>query len=138
MFEISLSDPVELRDADDAALLAAIEDCARAEVAAGARRLSAIAELTSRRTGNDQRADWACDGWDCAAAEVAAALSWPTALNANAPTSPNATSHPQAAGIQRWRRDLNPRTVLAVSRFQGECIRPLCHATADKGNEPVA
>ena len=33
---------------------------------------------------------------------------------------------------QRWRRDLNPRTVLAVSRFQGECIRPLCHATADK------
>lgn len=31
-----------------------------------------------------------------------------------------------------------PRTVLAVSRFQGECIRPLCHATADKGNEPVA
>ncbi|MEQ0635208.1 hypothetical protein ABLO16_01895, partial [Mycobacterium tuberculosis] len=30
------------------------------------------------------------------------------------------------------------RTVLAVSRFQGECIRPLCHATADKGNEPVA
>jgi hypothetical protein len=34
----------------------------------------------------------------------------------------------------RWRRDLNPRTVLAVSRFQGECIRPLCHATVDKGN----
>ncbi len=33
---------------------------------------------------------------------------------------------------RRWRRDLNPRTVLAVSRFQGECIRPLCHATADK------
>ncbi len=27
-----------------------------------------------RRTGNDQRADWACDFWDCAAAEVAAAL----------------------------------------------------------------
>lgn len=25
---------------------------------------------------------------------------------------------------------MNPRTVLAVSRFQGECIRPLCHATA--------
>jgi len=32
----------------------------------------------------------------------------------------------------RWRRDLNPRTVLPVSRFQGECIRPLCHATADQ------
>jgi hypothetical protein len=38
------------------------------------------------------------------------------------------------AEVRRWRRDLNPRTVLAVSRFQGECIRPLCHATADKGN----
>ncbi len=36
------------------------------------------------------------------------------------------------AAAPRWRRDLNPRTVLAVSRFQGECIRPLCHATADK------
>jgi hypothetical protein len=33
---------------------------------------------------------------------------------------------------------LNPRTVLAVSRFQGECIRPLCHATADKGSGTVA
>ena len=32
----------------------------------------------------------------------------------------------------RWRRDLNPRSVLADSRFQGECIRPLCHATAGK------
>jgi hypothetical protein len=31
---------------------------------------------------------------------------------------------------ERWRRDLNPRSVLADSRFQGECIRPLCHATA--------
>ncbi|AGL29261.1 hypothetical protein J113_26355 [Mycobacterium tuberculosis CAS/NITR204] len=58
MFEISLSDPVELRDADDAALLAAIEDCARAEVAAGARRLSRSREqpagapaMTSGPTG---------------------------------------------------------------------------------------
>lgn len=33
---------------------------------------------------------------------------------------------------ERWRRDLNPRTVLAVSRFQGECIRPLCHATVEQ------
>ena len=39
----------------------------------------------------------------------------------------------RVARDERWRRDLNPRTVLAVSRFQGECIRPLCHATADKG-----
>lgn len=41
---------------------------------------------------------------------------------------------PGRTPTQRWRRDLNPRTVLAVSRFQGECIRPLCHATADKTN----
>lgn len=44
---------------------------------------------------------------------------------------------PRPTGVlrkMRWRRDLNPRTVLAVSRFQGECIRPLCHATADQGN----
>lgn len=44
---------------------------------------------------------------------------------------PTAASHPRQI-TKRWRRDLNPRTVLAVSRFQGECIRPLCHATADK------
>lgn len=37
------------RDADDAALVEAIEDWARVEAAAGARRLAAIAELTSRR-----------------------------------------------------------------------------------------
>lgn len=35
-------------------------------------------------------------------------------------------------GEERWRRDLNPRSVLADSRFQGECIRPLCHATVEQ------
>lgn len=74
MFEVSLLEPAELRRCDDASLVAAIEDCARAEAAASARRLSAIAELTCRRTASDQRADWACDEWDSAAAEVAAAL----------------------------------------------------------------
>ncbi len=74
MFEVSLPDPAELRGSDDAALVGAIEDCARAEAAAAARRLSAIAELTRRRTASDQRANWACDEWDAAAAEVAAAL----------------------------------------------------------------
>jgi hypothetical protein len=74
MFELSLPDPAEVRGSDDGALVTAIEDCARAEAAAAARRLSAIAELTRRRTGSDERADWACDEWDCAAAEVAAAL----------------------------------------------------------------
>jgi Domain of unknown function (DUF222) len=74
MFELVLPDPAELRGSDDAALVGAIEDCARAEAAAAARRLSAIAELTRRRTASDQRANWACDEWDAAAAEVAAAL----------------------------------------------------------------
>ncbi len=74
MFEFLLPDPAGLRGCDDAALVGAIEDCARAEAAAAARRLSAIAEVTRRRTASDQRANWACDEWDAAAAEVAAAL----------------------------------------------------------------
>jgi Domain of unknown function (DUF222) len=74
MFEVSLPDPAELRGSGDAALVGAIEECARAEAAVGARRLSAIAELTRRRTASDQRANWACDEWDATAAEVAAAL----------------------------------------------------------------
>jgi Domain of unknown function (DUF222) len=74
MFDVSLPDPAELRQADDAALAATIECRTRAEAAVAARRLSAIAELTRRRSGDDQRANWACDSWDSAAAEVAAAL----------------------------------------------------------------
>ncbi|MCV6984838.1 DUF222 domain-containing protein [Mycobacterium shinjukuense] len=74
MCDTLLPDPGELRSADDPALVAAIENCARAEAAASARRLSAIAELVRRRTGDDETAHWACDSWDSAAAEVAAAL----------------------------------------------------------------
>ena len=46
------------------------------EAAAGARRLAAIAELVARRVepDGDERWYWACDWWDSAAAEVAAAL----------------------------------------------------------------
>jgi Domain of unknown function (DUF222) len=65
----------EFGTADDATVVAAIEDCARAEAAAAARRLAAIAELKRRRVlDDDERAFWACDWWDCAAAEVAAAM----------------------------------------------------------------
>ncbi len=64
----------EFADADDAAVVAAIEEGARAEAVAGARRLAAIAELMRRRVlDEDERSRWACDLWDCAAAEVAAA-----------------------------------------------------------------
>jgi hypothetical protein len=50
--------------ADDATVIAAIEEGARAEAAAGARRLAAIAELARRRVDDDdERANWAFDGW---------------------------------------------------------------------------
>ena len=65
----------ELRSVDDSAVVAAIEQWASAEASAAARRLAAVAELARRRCGDDDRADWACDSWDAAAAEVSAALS---------------------------------------------------------------
>ena len=65
----------EFVGADDATVVAAIEDGARAEAVAAARRLAAIAELARRRVDDDdERANWAFDGWDSAAAEVAAAM----------------------------------------------------------------
>jgi hypothetical protein len=62
---------------DDAALVTAIGDEARAEAAAVARRLAAIAELADRRMASElalSREYWACDAFDSVAAEVAAAL----------------------------------------------------------------
>src|SRR3954447_6685209 len=65
----------EFSTADDATVVAAIEEGTRAEAAAGARRLAAIAELARRRVvDDDERANWAFDGWASAAAEVAAAM----------------------------------------------------------------
>jgi Domain of unknown function (DUF222) len=65
----------EFTAADDAELIAAIEDGARAEAVAAARRLAAIAELVRRRVDDeDDRAMWVFDPWDSVAAEVAAAL----------------------------------------------------------------
>lgn len=66
----------ELTRADDAAVVAAIADGARAEAVAAARRLAAIAEWVTRRAdGPTDRAHWSCDNWDAMAAEVAAAQS---------------------------------------------------------------
>jgi Domain of unknown function (DUF222) len=65
----------EFSTADDATVVAAIEEGARAEAAAGARRMAAIAELARRRVvDDDERANWAFDGWASASAEVAAAM----------------------------------------------------------------
>ena len=68
----------ELAEVDDAALIAVIDDAARKEAGEAARRLAAIAELADRRCASElgvAREHWACDGFDSAAAEVAAALS---------------------------------------------------------------
>ena len=73
MFDVLLPEPAELSALDDAALIAAVQACARASAAADARRLAGIAELV-RRHCTDEHPDWACDDWDAAAAEVAAAL----------------------------------------------------------------
>ena len=60
--------------ADDAAVVAAIAEFARAEAASAARRLQAIAELVRRHADEpDARDRWSCDNWDAVAAEVAAA-----------------------------------------------------------------
>ena len=65
----------EFAAASDVELVAAIEDGARQEAIAGARRLAAIAELTRRRVNeNDERVLWAFDAWDSVAAEVGAAM----------------------------------------------------------------
>jgi Domain of unknown function (DUF222) len=64
----------DLRSASDAAVVGAIEEWAREEARAAARRLAAVAELVRRRCGDDEHAYWACDSWDAAAAEVSAVL----------------------------------------------------------------
>ena len=67
----------QVAGADDGALIDAITGWARAEATVTAHRLAAIAELTGRRCGAElaaSREQWACDGWDSAAAEIAAAL----------------------------------------------------------------
>lgn len=74
MFEVGLPTIEALGRADDAAVVAAIAECARVEAAAAARRLAAIAELVHRRAnGPTDCAHWSCDNWDAMAAEVAAA-----------------------------------------------------------------
>ncbi|MFC3774088.1 DUF222 domain-containing protein [Mycolicibacterium holsaticum] len=61
--------------ADDAVLVAEIQECTRAEARTAARRLAAIGELAARATEHDEeRQHWVADLWDCAAAEVATAM----------------------------------------------------------------
>jgi hypothetical protein len=50
---------------DDSTVVAAIEESARVEAVAGARRLAANAELVARRVepDGDERLYWVCDPW---------------------------------------------------------------------------
>ncbi|OFJ50290.1 HNH endonuclease signature motif containing protein [Mycolicibacterium grossiae] len=72
MFD-DLPSPAAMRDLDDAALIDALSRWATASAAADARKYAAIAELHRRRDTREHER-WACDDWDSAAAEVAAAL----------------------------------------------------------------
>lgn len=75
MFDVGLPGPESLDAVGDNLLVAAITEWSAVEAAAAARRLAAIAELVARRTQGPalDRSRWACDNWDAAAAEVAAA-----------------------------------------------------------------
>jgi hypothetical protein len=73
VFDPLPADAAELRGLDDAALIDAIAGWAHVSAAADARKYAAIAELERRRC-TDEHPNWACDDWDAAAAEVAAAL----------------------------------------------------------------
>ncbi|MCK0177462.1 HNH endonuclease signature motif containing protein [Mycolicibacterium sp. F2034L] len=60
---------------DDAALIAVIEQAAREEAVAGARKLAALAQLVHQSvTFDEERDDWACDSWATTASEVGAVL----------------------------------------------------------------
>src|SRR5882757_238895 len=66
----------DLSHVDDAALVDAVTGWTRAAATVAYHRMAAIAELTTRRCASEQamgREMWACDGWDSAAAEIAAA-----------------------------------------------------------------
>lgn len=61
---------------DESALIAAIEQAAREEAQAGARKLAAIAELVNLTVDeDDERGMWAFDPWKNATCHVGAALS---------------------------------------------------------------
>lgn len=74
MFDDALPGPAQLADLDDAELVAAVADWARASAAGEARKLAAIAELMRRRTENPVHPKWVCDDWDAVAAEISCAL----------------------------------------------------------------
>jgi Domain of unknown function (DUF222) len=82
-----------------------VEATTRDEAAAAALRTAAIAELVTRRVGNDAddpRAWWACDLWDSAAAEIGAAMN---------------ISHRRATGQMRIAETLRDHLPLVAALF---------------------
>ncbi|MCU1694768.1 MAG: hypothetical protein JWR34_831, partial [Mycobacterium sp.] len=66
----------DLAHVDDATLVDAVTGWTRAQATVAHHRMAVIAELTHRRCASEQAVErqlWACDGWDSAAAEIAAA-----------------------------------------------------------------
>lgn len=107
-----------LRSASDAAVVGAIEEWAREEARASARRLAAVAELVRRRCGDDEHAHWACDSWDAAAAEVSAAL---------------AVSHGSASGEMHLGLTLRYRLPRVADLFmEGHIGYRICAAIASR------
>src|SRR3954447_2581104 len=106
----------DLAHVDDAALVDAITGWTRAAATVAAHRMAAIAELTHRRCTSDlarQRELSACDGWDSAAAEIAAASG----------ISPR-TASPQMLQAHALRHRL-PQVAKLVA--EGSLAAPLAH-----------
>ena len=82
MFDGSLPEIADLASLTDAELVDAAGGWARAENAAGARKLAVMAEIFSRRTGLDagERELWWIDPDAAVAAELAAALNVSTGM----------------------------------------------------------
>ncbi len=94
----------QFSEADDAALVTAIAEGARAEAEAAARRLGAIAELLRRKVcDDDERNRNAFDPWDAVAAEVAAAMT---------------VGHRRASGQMRIAHALHERLPQVAALFE--------------------
>ena len=81
----------------------AITGWTRAEATVASHRMAAIAELTDRRGASEQaieRQFWACDAWDCAAAEIAAASGISARMASRQMHQALALAPPPAAGRQ--------------------------------------
>ena len=102
--------------AADDVVVGAIGDWAASEAKAAARRIAAIGELVRRRCSDDERAHWACDSWDAAAAEVSAALGIP---------------HSRASGEMHLSQAMRHRLPQVGSLFMaGKLTYPVCRAIA--------